>query len=216
MLFFSCNIYGSFLLYTLGRVASHDYELLKAVDEGVKMNCENCGAPMTVFSTGDYFFCEYCGSYHFPKETRDRVKVLDQVAENLRCPICEIPLVRAAIDRRQGYVCRRCQGFLINQTSFRKIVKHRRARAIGPPLPPKLLDREALKRRVSCPRCGEVMDTHPYYGPGNLVVDNCTNCSMIWLDRSELSTIVDAPGRDRGFPEEDMIWYLVGDDEFEN
>jgi hypothetical protein len=41
------------------------------------------------------------------------------------------------------------------------------------------------------------MDTHPYYGPGNVVVDNCARCAVIWLDCGELAAIRDAPGRDR-------------------
>jgi Zn-finger nucleic acid-binding protein len=42
---------------------------------------------------------------------------------------------------------------------------------------------------------------HPYYGPGNVVVDSCTTCDLIWLDFGELKQIVDAPGRDRGLRE---------------
>jgi Zn-finger nucleic acid-binding protein len=42
------------------------------------------------------------------------------------------------------------------------------------------------------------MLTHPYYGPGNVVIDNCAECDAIWLDFGELKQIVSAPGRDRG------------------
>jgi Zn-finger nucleic acid-binding protein len=42
------------------------------------------------------------------------------------------------------------------------------------------------------------MATHPYYGPGNVVIDTCTACDLVWLDFGELAQIVDAPGRDRG------------------
>lgn len=42
------------------------------------------------------------------------------------------------------------------------------------------------------------MDVHPYYGPGNVVIDSCTACSLIWLDYGELQQMTDAPGRDRG------------------
>jgi Zn-finger nucleic acid-binding protein len=41
------------------------------------------------------------------------------------------------------------------------------------------------------------MSTHPYYGPGNVVVDNCGRCDVIWLDCGELAIIRDAPGTDR-------------------
>jgi Zn-finger nucleic acid-binding protein len=42
------------------------------------------------------------------------------------------------------------------------------------------------------------MDTHPYGGPGNIVVDNCEKCQIIWLDYGELKKVINAPGRDRG------------------
>jgi hypothetical protein len=42
------------------------------------------------------------------------------------------------------------------------------------------------------------METHPYYGPGNVVIDSCLQCELIWLDFGELRQIVAAPGRDRG------------------
>ena len=60
------------------------------------------------------------------------------------------------------------------------------------------------------------MNTHPYYGPGNTVIDTprhraacpelcrraagqvCDHCNLIWLNHGELDHIVHAPGRDRG------------------
>jgi hypothetical protein len=42
------------------------------------------------------------------------------------------------------------------------------------------------------------MATHPYYGPGNVVIDSCESCDLLWLDFGELKQIVDAPGKDRG------------------
>jgi Zn-finger nucleic acid-binding protein len=42
------------------------------------------------------------------------------------------------------------------------------------------------------------MDVHPYYGPGNVVIDTCSGCDMVWLDHGELKQIADAPGQDRG------------------
>lgn len=42
------------------------------------------------------------------------------------------------------------------------------------------------------------MDVHPYYGPGNIVIDTCSRCDVIWLDFGELRQVTDAPGKDRG------------------
>jgi hypothetical protein len=33
------------------------------------------------------------------------------------------------------------------------------------------------------------MDTHPYSGGGNAVVDTCEECGLIWLDAGELAII---------------------------
>jgi Zn-finger nucleic acid-binding protein len=42
------------------------------------------------------------------------------------------------------------------------------------------------------------MEVHPYYGPGNVVMDSCTTCDLVWLDVGELKQISEAPGGDRG------------------
>ena len=42
------------------------------------------------------------------------------------------------------------------------------------------------------------MVTHPYLGPGAIVIDTCETCDCLWLDAGELKRVVDAPGRDRG------------------
>ena len=40
-----------------------------------------------------------------------------------------------------------------------------------------------------CPGCGEQMEVHPYYGPGNVLIDSCGECALVWLDRGEIATI---------------------------
>jgi Zn-finger nucleic acid-binding protein len=40
------------------------------------------------------------------------------------------------------------------------------------------------------------MDTHYYAGPGNVIVDSCDTCSLLWLDRGELTRIAHAPDGD--------------------
>jgi Zn-finger nucleic acid-binding protein len=39
------------------------------------------------------------------------------------------------------------------------------------------------------------MDKHAYGGGGNVDVDSCEQCEVLWLDRGELSRIVAAPDR---------------------
>lgn len=161
------------------------------------MNCINCGAPMALFQERDYFFCEYCGSLHFPSACEEGIRVLDQAPDDTACPICHVPLFRAAIDQSRALYCNKCKGFLAHQLAFHDLVKYRRARADGPPEPPRPLNQQEMQRRVCCPLCRETMYTHPYYGPGNIVIDSCSRCHVVWLDHGELTEVVNAPGRDR-------------------
>jgi hypothetical protein len=43
-----------------------------------------------------------------------------------------------------------------------------------------------------------MMDVHPYFGPGNVIIDTCGKCDLVWLDFGELKQIEEAPGQDRG------------------
>ena len=51
--------------------------------------------------------------------------------------------------------------------------------------------------RIVCPNCEGPMLTDWYYGPGNIVIDTCPACDLVWLDAGELRRVVDAPGLDR-------------------
>jgi Zn-finger nucleic acid-binding protein len=161
------------------------------------MNCGNCGAPMRLSTDRRYYACDYCTSLYFPEESMDGVRVMDEPGE-LNCPLCRIPLVLAWIHETQVLHCTRCQGLLINQLAFLSTIRYLRARSRGPGVISPPMDPGALKRSLHCPSCGQEMSTHPYGGPGNIVVDNCPRCLLIWLDREELSKVIWAPGRDRG------------------
>jgi Zn-finger nucleic acid-binding protein len=154
---------------------------------------------MTLFRERAYFYCKHCGAFHFPSASPDGVRLLGDAPQDIKCPICQLPLLLATLDDHfQGYQCQKCQGILLDRFSFRHTVESRRARALGPPDPPQALNQEELTRSTSCPTCARAMQTHPYYGPGNVVIDTCDHCNTIWLDYGELATVVNAPGRDRG------------------
>ncbi len=165
------------------------------------MNCHHCGAPMTLYADRGYAFCEHCGSFHFPEPTGEGIRALGEARDDLHCPLCHEPLLVAALDDRYpAYYCQACRGLLLVRASFRGVVQLRRSRAAGPGVAPRPLDRTELARQVSCPACGRTMGTHPYLGPGNVVIDTCSTCDLIWLDHGELSEMIEAPGSDRGVP----------------
>ena len=186
------------------------------------MNCTNCGAPMLLMSKA-YFYCQYCGTFHFPPETGEGVRILDSLPHPLECPVCIEPLYRASIQRYPAMHCKKCRGTLMEQFMFGEVVQYLRSRAKGPADPPRKLDPNELQRQVLCPYCLKKMETHPYAGPGNIVIDTCANCYVIWLDFGELNQIVNAPGRDRGQPwfinlSDELVekWWRSGDDEDRN
>ena len=165
------------------------------------MNCRNCGAPMELFERRRYFFCTHCGSFSFINTPEvEGVRVLERPVSAPDCPRCRAPLVKALLD--DAYTvehCEQCRGILLRRAAFAEAVTRRRARQSGAPAPPVPMDPRELKHVVVCPSCRSQMDVHPYYGPGNVVIDSCRRCDLIWLDFGELTQITEAGGRDRGW-----------------
>jgi len=165
------------------------------------MNCFHCGAPMVLFRERDYYYCEHCQSYHFPKQDEEGLRVLGENPQGIHCPHCQIPLNLITYDDFfQGFQCHLCQGLLFNRTTFREAIDFRRSRTKAPPDPISHFTLDELDRATYCPGCQEKMETFQYNGPGNIVIDTCHPCDLIWLDYGELQKVVNAPGRDRGVP----------------
>jgi Zn-finger nucleic acid-binding protein len=145
----------------------------------------------------DSFVCDYCQSIYIPEPNADGVRVLDESAL-LACPVCRATLVHAAIEGRRILYCGACRGMLIGMDLFVGLLQDLRSRRDTPAatLPPP--DPKDLQRRINCPQCGKVMDTHPYGGPGNVIIDDCERCAVNWLDYGELQRIVRAPERHYG------------------
>jgi Zn-finger nucleic acid-binding protein len=105
------------------------------------------------------------------------------------CPVCQVPLVSALIAGETVCYCGRCRGFLAETDTFAEIVTRRRALRGPHENRTDPFDAAELGRVVSCPNCQQRMDTHPYFGGGNAVVDTCERCNLIWLDAGELAVI---------------------------
>jgi Zn-finger nucleic acid-binding protein len=163
------------------------------------MNCRNCGAAMVLAPTGTYSYCQHCGTFHFPERQDDGIRVLGDALASHACPDCGRGLSPATLDDRSRVLhCGNCRGALLPRSVFASVLQTRRAWATAAPAAPVALDRRELEREVSCPVCRSRMDTHPYHGPGAIVIDTCSRCDVIWLGTGELQRAVDAPGRDRG------------------
>jgi Zn-finger nucleic acid-binding protein len=144
-----------------------------------------------------YYLCEYCRTIYLPEETGDGIRCLNEASE-VACPVCNIHLMHAWIGETAALNCPRCRGILLEQNAFLITLRYLRARSKSPSIQPGPVRLEELKRHIRCPYCRMEMDAHPYGGPGNIVVDNCPHCTVIWLDPGEVSRVIRAPGRDRG------------------
>jgi Zn-finger nucleic acid-binding protein len=156
------------------------------------MTCPACGAAMHVATGKDYLVCDYCGTTHFPDPNPDGVRVLGEATVS-PCPRCKPTLVTGTIAGAHILYCNQCHGLLISMGDFMAVVEELRSRHTQSEYAGQQPDWSDLDRHTNCPKCGRQMDTHPYCGPGNVIIDTCENCSVNWLDYGELQRIVRAP-----------------------
>ena len=147
---------------------------------------------MHVAAGKDYLLCDYCGATHFPEANPDGVRVLGEVTDS-PCPRCSTPLVTASLAGASVICCTHCHGVLIPMDDFMGVVDALRSRHETAAYAGQQPDWHDLEKSAACPKCRQTMDTHPYCGPGNVIIDTCENCSVNWLDYAELQRIVRAP-----------------------
>lgn len=143
---------------------------------------------MTLEEGKEYLTCGYCGDLYFPEATADGVRVLGEHSD-LCCPVCRVNLAHAAVAGERVLYCERCRGLLVEVDVFIALVAALAARSANRGEAARRTDPRELERRLDCPRCHERMDTHPYGGPGNIVIDNCAGCELNWLDYGELQRV---------------------------
>ncbi len=139
----------------------------------------------------DHFICDYCSSRAFPDASE--VVVSQQVSQHA-CPECQQPLAHGTLAAQPVWTCVRCRGVLATNEDFALIVKRVRARFDGPRETRRPVCESELSRELHCPACKRRMETHPYYGPGGVVIDSCAACHLVWLDAGELRAIERAEG----------------------
>ena len=157
------------------------------------MTCENCGAPMRLLRDQGLMICDYCGSQATPPTDEEGVIVLDPTKHN--CPVCGTALANASIESQDMLYCTGCHGMLLAMERFLPLLHVLREFRYWSRSSQAPRDFDAA-RVLHCPLCQHQMDEHPYGGGGNVAVDSCEACGMLWLDRGELSRIVAAPDRD--------------------
>lgn len=151
---------------------------------------------MTVVAGRGYLKCDFCHTYSFPEaleDSHDRIQPLKEKCD-ATCPCCDIQLELGLIDQAEILFCDQCRGILIPNDLFAHVTRNRRMEWSGADAIPRPLDREELKRQIQCPGCERRMEVHPYYGPGNVIIDSCSRCRLVWVDHGEIAAIEQAPG----------------------
>ena len=167
-------------------------------------NCPRCGAPITPKPDTEGCKCDYCHAVFFPGEEDDGVQPSAvQSAPGSPaplCPLCSQPLVcafvaQASVANVPLQYCTQCHGLLMPMNVLPGLIDALKT-ANRPPAVQTPPDHDDLRRAIQCPKCHRRMDTHLYAGPGNVIVDSCSDCLLLWLDRGELTRIAHAPDED--------------------
>jgi Zn-finger nucleic acid-binding protein len=157
------------------------------------MKCDGCGASMRMDRNQGVFVCDYCGTQAIPPEGDDGVHILG--VTKIACPVCATVLADGAIESHCMRYCQHCRGMLVAMDDFLADLRARRdwpAQVLAP--------RGSDNGRVlACPNCGRQMEEYPYGGGGNVNIDSCESCGLLWLDRGELRRIAAAPDREPQF-----------------
>jgi Zn-finger nucleic acid-binding protein len=132
--------------------------------------------------------CDYCKNVYFPDAGDDGVRVLDRAGDQF-CPVCRIPLMNATLADVEILYCQRCRGLLLRMGHFATLID-----TLGPDMhaAKPAADPSELARKINCPQCQRPMETHVYYGGGHVVIDDCSACSLVWLDHGEMQRIAAA------------------------
>ena len=164
------------------------------VESRSMLDCQNCGAPLKLEPERHYLFCEYCKALYFPKESPEGLILLGMPSK-VDCPLCRQPLVLARVNSFEVLACQGCKGLLLDRIDFLPILDYLRLKYPERHRPPAAFKPQELTRELRCPHCDERMETYPYGGPGNVVLDNCLDCGILWLDYDEINRIVQTPER---------------------
>jgi Zn-finger nucleic acid-binding protein len=161
------------------------------------MHCEHCGAAMRLDRGCGMLVCDYCDAERIPALDDDGVQIIGPASKN--CPVCAASLSDGLIEGFAVLYCTHCRGILIAMDIFPLLISDLRSHRERSPEIVQRRDEADAARRLHCPQCAGEMDGHPYGGGGNVNIDSCETCAVVWLDRRELRKIVVAPDRELGY-----------------
>jgi Zn-finger nucleic acid-binding protein len=145
---------------------------------------------MLVDSASNALTCRHCGTYEESPALVPNLEIVGASANS--CPTCRTPLSDGRLESHPVLFCQGCLGVLIDMGHFVSVIEAVRVNEARTEV---LLPRgqNPGERLLNCPGCGQIMLSHIYLGPGNLVIDTCERCRLNWLDAGELRKIARAP-----------------------
>jgi len=165
------------------------------------MECVSCSGVMLPVYGQSHHQCRSCNSYSFPAEIdqTDEPIVPTGRITGFDCPRCKVGLEVGVLgDNVEVCFCSNCRGYVIDNDTFGKLARSLRDSYTGVDDKPKPIAPDQLDVVQNCPACFSKMEAHPYYGPGSVVIDSCSQCKLVWMDHGELGRIVRAPGQRAG------------------
>ena len=167
------------------------------IEVNSSVQCRQCGGTASPVSGREYMQCNYCLSLVFASANPLSIDRITPVggATDVDCPVCDKQLCTGKLEERPVLYCHGCYGMLVKNEHFGAIVRERRALRAGcEAKAARPLNTEEYNRHIDCPSCQRNMEVHPYYGPGNIVIDSCSLCQYIWLDHGEVRTVEQVEG----------------------
>lgn len=107
-----------------------------------------------------------------------------------KCPRCNVELKPGKYKEVPIHLCQSCEGILINQPLLYKLL-HKLCKDLVSTIDPdypleKLPDKGA---GINCPACEKTMENYGYMESTFVMIDNCMDCGVIWIDSNELSAM---------------------------
>jgi len=128
----------------------------------------------------------------------------------MQCPKCNQPLNGVDYQGVHIETCPTCGGDWLDAGQLGSIVEARKARfdekaclAIAQAATITGVKLVTLNRHLTCPKCGGTTNPENYGDDTGLIIDKCSACGGVWLERGELEKIQElVEGWDDGLPDD--------------
>ena len=114
----------------------------------------------------------------------------------MKCPNCNSLLRSITYEGIAIETCNTCGGEYLDAGELGHVVRAREVRfnenerrAIAAAVKITPVELKDVDRDLTCPKCGGQTDAINYGGDTGIIIDRCTGCSGVWLDKEELEKI---------------------------